>query len=183
MAIDEHLPDERALQAWTNSHAKFVSAADSSKRNRGRDVFPFWQDGPWALTEDSSYAYAWDEARLKQLSARFGEVFSFVVESTSGTALFWYFENGTLRRSIERSDTDFKAKGEPLPEENGIDTDDLYMNEVEELWKAFGISPLDRSGITGGFQAICVVDQTDYSGVFEGSPFAPKKRRPWWKFW
>jgi hypothetical protein len=135
--------------------------------------------------DDPSYVFAMDEPALQRLSAEFGVVISFVVESAAGCAYFLCFENGSLRRKISYSDEDWSCQGEPLPEEAGIDVDKFYMDETEALWKAFCISPYDMMKNSTKCQAICVVDHTEYehrsASVPDTKPITARK--PWWKFW
>jgi hypothetical protein len=162
VAYDDKLPDANAMWAWKASHEKFVSAADWTKDNPGREVYVFWQDGPWAIMMDPSYTLASDEEGLKNLSTLIGTVVSFVVETAGGCAFFWCFEDGSLRRKIIDNDTDVSTEGKPLPEEAGIDTSNYDEVGAESLWKAFGISSYEDMPTSVGCQAICVIDRTDY---------------------
>src|SRR5262245_5187292 len=74
-----NLPDMDAGWAWKEGHEKFISAAEWTKENPGREVYLFWQDGPWAIMMDSSYTLASDEDGLSILSSQFGMVLSFIV--------------------------------------------------------------------------------------------------------
>jgi hypothetical protein len=158
----EKLRNASALWKWKKANEKFVSAADSTPDNPAKDVFLFWQDGPWATMLDPDYGPACDEKGLKKLSKRLGTVLSFVIETTSGCAFFWCFQEGKLRRQIINADTDVSTKGKPMPEEAGIDISEYYDEESEALWTAFGLSPYTKMPTSVGCQAICVVDRTDY---------------------
>lgn len=162
VASEQNLADPNAMWAWKDSQEQFVSAADWTKDNPGREVYCFWQDGSWAVMLDSSYALASDEEALKVLSAKLGTVLSFVVETAGGCAFFGCYENGKLRRQINNNDGDISIDGQPLPEENGIDVNNYYMDETEALWKAFGFSRYEEMPTSQGCQTICVIDQTDY---------------------
>jgi len=162
VASEENLPDANAMWAWKESQEQFVSAADWTKDNPGREVYVFWQDGPWAIMMDESYTLASDEEGLRILSTQIGTVLSFVVETAAGSAEFSCFENGQLRRKISNNDAGTSTEGEPLPQETGIDTSNYYMDESQALWNAFGLSPYDEMPTLAGGQAICVIDRTDY---------------------
>lgn len=187
--------DDGDLWDWKAAHEVFVSEANWSPTNRGTTVFAFRQDGDWAIMMDWSYVLAMDHEKLPVLSGHVGTVVTLVVESASGSAYFSCYEGGQLRREINNADGEVTFKGRPLPEENGLDIDRFYMEESEALWKALGLSPLDRIP-TQGLRAVCVVDRTDFS---RSSPVAaagggaspvppaqaasPGPKRPWWKFW
>ena len=81
---DDNLPDADAMWAWKEVHEQFVSAKDWTKDNPGREVYAFWQDGPWAVMMDPTYVLASDEKGLKVLSSQLGTVVSFVVETAGG---------------------------------------------------------------------------------------------------
>jgi len=169
------LPNADAAWAWKKSHSEFVSAADWSKDNRGKEVFLFWQDGPWAVMDDDSYVHASDAEALKALSQKLGRVLSFCVETAGGCASFACYDNGELRREIAYTDGDTSLKGEPLPEEAGIDVNFYYMDETEQLMEAFGLSSLQQIRQKDAYHALCVVDQTDYEKEFPENPFVSRE--------
>jgi hypothetical protein len=103
------------------------------------EVYIFCQDDPWAVLLDSSYIVASDQRALQQLSARFGSVLSFIVESTGGCAYFWSYESGQLRRSIQNINGELTTSGVSLPEEADIDVERYYMEGTEQLMLAFGL--------------------------------------------
>jgi hypothetical protein len=182
-ATAENFADADAIWAWKKSQAKFVSGADWSKDNPGREVYLFWPSGDWAMMLDPSYVLASDDDGLKYLSTRFGIAMTFIVETAGGTAAFEYFENGELRRSIANCETDLSTEGEPLAEESGIDISNYYMKETEALWNAFGLSPYETMESAAGCHAICTIDRTDYSDALATMAKSAAAKRPWWKFW
>jgi hypothetical protein len=204
VALKTRFRSAEKIVAWRRSHAYFVSAADWTKENPGREVHCFWQDGPWAVMEDRSHVLTCDEESLSKLSERIGRVLSFAIETSAGCAFFWCFENGKLRRSILNTDTNVEMEGAPIPEEAGIDVSRYYVDETEALWRALGLSPFVRYGETPpftGYQAICVIDRTDYGHLSRGgyvdprslevhdAPLRargqrePRSRKPWWRLW
>jgi hypothetical protein len=158
----DKFPNPEAVWAWMKANEQFVSAADWSKDNPGKQVYVFWPDGDWAMMLDTEYTRACDVKGLKRLSVHLGDVVSFVVETAGGSAFFWCCQDGKLVRRICYSDGDVSLEGTPLPEESGIDVSNFYMDETEALWKAFGLSPYEAMKSTDKCEAICVVDRTDY---------------------
>lgn len=148
---------------WKDDKTEFVSAADWSLENPGKSVYLIWQDGDWALFFDSEYVLSSNNDLLSGLSKQLDQSLSFVVESAGGCAFFTCFENGTLRRKITYFDDNAELEGEPLPEEEGIDVDNYYMDETEALWKAFGINAVQCLQTSKDCLAIRVIDRTDYS--------------------
>ncbi|HYF16009.1 MAG TPA: hypothetical protein VD971_13145 [Phycisphaerales bacterium] len=191
VTASENLPSEEALWAWREKHEVFVSAADWSPTKRGTTVFAFWQDGPWAVMMDWTYTLATDEQKLAGLSNRLGTVLTLVIETVSASVTFACYEAGVLRRMIDSSDGKVSFRGEALVEEAGIDIDRFYVEESRALWTALGLGPID-SIPSNGLQAVCTVDQTDYSSSASdhgmGATTATDKHaapaaRQWWKFW
>ncbi len=187
-----------AVTWWMDSHSEIVPPSDRTADDPGTMTFAFWPDGDWAVLMDPSYALACDEEKLATLSRHVGTVLSFVVESASGSASFCCYENGRMRREIIYSDGDVSHRGEPLPEEAGIDVDNFYMDETEALMAAFALSSAEDVPRPDGCQAICVVDHTDYSQLrskpepesaesieddAQDAAEPPKAKRPWWRFW
>jgi hypothetical protein len=176
--------DAEEMWAWKKEHERFVSAADWSKENPGREAYALWREGPWAVLVDESYTLSADEEQMAALSERLGTVVSFVVETAGGCAMFQCFERGRLRRRIDYTDGAVTAEGEPLPEEAGIDVGRYYMDESEALARALGLSLCyeDASGVEG-WQTVCVVDRTDYGATLPRAEAAPSVKKPWWRFW
>ena len=171
------------IWSWKSANERFVSAAKWTKENPGSEVYVFCQDGPWAVLLDFSYVLAGDEAALQQLSARFGSVLSFIVETAGGCAYFWSFESGEMRRMVQNIDGKFEASGESLPQEVGIDVEGYYMDETEQLMRAFGLSSPEDLPVVSSAVAIATIDRTDYTPLADNGTAAPIGARPWWKFW
>lgn len=150
------------LWQWKDANEVFVSAADWSHENPGKSVYVFWQDKNWAMMLDPEYVFASDESLLSELSNEFGQALSFIVESAGGVACFWCYQNGTLRRQISYHDGEMEFAGEPLPQEEGIDVNNYYMDETEALWRAFGLRPHESLN-SRQCVAISVIDRSDYS--------------------
>lgn len=169
---------EDEIWAWKGANERFVSAADWTKSDPGQEVYVICQDGQWAVLMDFSYVLATDENALGQLSKRFGSVVSFVVQTTSECAFFWNYESGELKRSIQSFDGKAEVSGESLTQEAGIDIQQYYMNETEQLMQAFGLSKLEELLVPATTVAIAVADRTDYSDLH-----VEATAKPWWKFW
>jgi len=158
----DRFSDADAIWSWKSSNERFVSAANWSKEYPGSEVYVLCHDGPWAILMDFSYVLAGDEEALKKLSAKFGTVVSFVVETAGGCAYFWYYESGQLRRMIQNADGKVTSSGTLLPEEGGIDVRAFYMDETEKLMGAFGLPRLEELPVVSTAVAISTVDRTDY---------------------
>jgi len=150
-----------AMSQWKQAHEHFVSARNWSPDNPGKEVYVFFQDGPWAvMVSESDYALMWDEEALSRLSSRFGLALSFTVETASACAFFWCFEGGVFRRSILNDGETTEASGKPLGEEENIDIEHYYVKETEQLMAAFGLSSVNGSLESGIYQAVAVIDRT-----------------------
>jgi hypothetical protein len=189
-ASADRFSDADAIWSWKSAHEEFVPAANWSKEGPGAEVYVFCQDGPWAVLMDFSYVLAGDEDALEKLSAQFGTVVSFVVETAGGCAYFWCYESGQLRRMIQSVDGEIASSGTPLPEESGIDGRHYYMDETEKLMRALGFSAVEELPVVSTAVAISTIDRTDYGQVLANlAGKKPSNTKPseavksWWKFW
>jgi len=155
---------DEALE-WAASHEKFVSAAERSLENPGSQVHLFYQDGAWAVMTDFTYTLAGNEKALARLSADLGAALGIVIESAGGTAMFAYCENGNLVRSVAYMDGDMRVHGKPIPEEAKLEKDIFYMDEVEQLMQAFGLTPFGDDAIAPRMEAWELIDRTDYEAL------------------
>jgi hypothetical protein len=177
-----------AAYEWKQRHEEFVSAADWTPQRPGKQVFFLWQDGCWASLWDFTYVLPTEEDKLLDLSRPFDRAIALIVESASGTGFFRSYSGGELVRSIDYSDGELIASGEPLVEEAGVVTNAFYMDEAEQLCENLGLLSLTASPPIEHLTALCVVDHSDYRDAMPNSPSpvagnttsAPK---PWWKFW
>ena len=154
--------DADDIWSWKTANERFVSAKKWTKENPGSTVYVLCQDGPWAVLMDFGYVLASDEEALQQLSARFGQVLSFIVETTAGCAYFWSYESGKLRRMIQNIDGELTSSGVSLPQEEGIDAKTYYMAATERLMQAFGLSLPEGLPVASTAVAIATLDRTDY---------------------
>jgi len=179
------------IWSWKSANERFVSAREWTKQYPGSEVFNFCQDGSWAVLMDFRYVLAADEEALEKLSTRFGSVLSFIVETAGGCAYFQSYESGKMRRAIENLDGEMNSSGVSLPQEEGIDVGSYYMDETEQLMRAFGLSMPEDLPVVATAVAIATIDRTDYtqyagtvSGEKPSGPEASSRRaKPWWKFW
>lgn len=200
IASQRNFADEAALHTWTAAHDQPPGSCEWSKENPGRSVYVIYQEGRWAVIFDPNFALAFDMDNLKSVSRTLGRVLSFVIQTTSGSAHFTCFDDGSVHRSIRHEDGETIVEGEPLPEEDGIDIAQYYMSETDSLMQAFGLTLLDTFPDNRIYSAICVVDHTDYGELLKKLRNAPPaggasvkedhktsplstKPAPWWKFW
>ena len=185
-----------ALDAWMRATQRQVTVGAWSTDNRGIDTFGFWQDGEWAVLLDPAYVQASDGKALAALSERFGLALSFVIETAGACAFFDAHERGRRIRRLQSVDGALQAEGERLPQEAGFDPSRYYMDETEQLQRAFGITPLDRLPADTAVVGAAYIDRTDYGALqaarasrvaprarAPASPARSEVRRPWWRFW
>ena len=156
-----------ALGAWMSAHARFVSAAKWTPDNPAIDTYGFWQDGDWAILLDPDFVRAADSTGLAVLGERFGRALSFVIETAGATAMFWQFDGGRVSRHVSFQSGEMHAEGDRLPQEDGLPSDCFYMNEMESLQRAFGITPVDALSGDHPVQGVAYVDRTDYAALRE----------------
>jgi hypothetical protein len=179
-----------ALDAWMRATQRRVTAAAWSLDNPAIDTFGFWQDGEWAVMLDRSYVQASDRRALAALSERFGLALSFVIETSGACAFFDAFAQGRQVRRIQSIDGAVASEGDRLAQEAGLPAASYYMDETEQLLRAFGITPLGQLPAEHPVAGAAYVDRTDYGAPkkarearIPGAVVAPAPRRPWWRFW
>lgn len=190
-ASADSFSDAEAIWCWKSANERSVPAAQWTKEDPGSEVYVLCQDGPWAVLMDFSYVLAGDEKALEQLSRRFGTVLSFIVETAGGCAYFWCYQSGQLRRMIQNIDGEVTSSGESLPEESGIDVGKYYMDQTEELMRAFALSAVEQLPVVSTAVAVSTIDRTDFAhvaaavgaGKSNGEATSTHTAKPWWKFW
>lgn len=190
VAWPKHEPAQTAQMAgfgelhdWTRARQRAAQAARQSRDEPDTDVFGFWQDGPWAVMMDASYAQVSDPRALAALSERFGLALSFVIETAGGCAFFDAFEHGQPARSIRSVDGEVTTKGEPLAQEAQLRRGHFYMEETERLQAAFGLTPLGKLPADQAITAAAYLDGNDYSRLRQAVAAPAPARRPWWRVW
>jgi hypothetical protein len=170
---------------WAHDHAREVSARDWSTDNLPVCTFGFWQEGAWAVMYDPSYLQASDDAALAALSARLGTVLSFVVESAVGGAAFSVHEHGRLSWSIDSLEGETREQGQRPGEAAGLPVDGFFVGEVEQLQRAYGLTPMEELPGDWPTQGRAYIDRTDYSATKRARAARPATAatRSWWRFW
>jgi len=190
-----------ALHDWMRSTQRQVALGAGSIDNPGTDTFGFWQDGEWAVMLDPSYVQASDRPALAALSQHLGLVLSFVIETSGGCAFFDAYDGGQRIRRIQSIDGVLQTEGARLPQEAGLPDGRFYMDETEQLQRAFGITPLTGLPADLPVRGAAYLDRTDYGALKAAQPprapraapgagpkatasaREPAAKRPWWRFW
>jgi hypothetical protein len=178
-----------ALDGWMRATQRQGVARAGTSAHRSIDTFGFWQDGEWAVLRDPSYALASDRQALATLSERFGLALSFVIETSGGCAFFDAYGQGQPLRRIQSIDGRLATEGARLPQEAGLAETRFYMEEIEQLLLAFGLTPPQRLPADWPVTGAAYIDGTDYAALKPARPAkaagaaAARPRRPWWRFW
>jgi len=179
-----------ALDAWMRATQRQATAAAGSADNPGIDTFGFWQDGEWAVMFDPSYVQASDPRALAALSERFGLALSFILETSGGCAFFDAFEQGRRVRRIQSIDGTVASEGERLAQEAGLPAASYYVDETEQLQRAFGLTLLEQLPADHPVIGTACIDRTDYGALKKArqtrapdAAAAPARKRSWWRFW
>jgi hypothetical protein len=92
---------------------------------------------------------------------------------------------------IQNIDGELTSSGVSLPEERDIDVGSYYMEETEQLMRAFGLSMPKDLPVATTAVAIATIDRTDYTrhaGTVSGEnssahESSSRRAKSWWKFW
>jgi hypothetical protein len=201
-----------ALYQWKDEHEVVVPSPDWALANPGRQVMAIYPDGEWSVLLDFSHCIPADKAELAELSRPLGQVVVMAVGTHGGVMFLDAYEKGQKVRSICYVNGRVTVEGNPLANEHGIHLGGGYLDWADALWKSFGLASFLNANPVGPFEALCVVDRTDYSELHHtpdpnawmfprpeaedrkalGLPPGLRaqlrrrfgnRRRPWWKFW
>ncbi len=119
------------------------------------------------------------------LSGRLGKVMSFVIETASGVASLRAFDGGQLSWQIDTLDGVIRTRDDRPPEAASLPEDAFYMDEIEQLQRAFGLTPFED--LPGDLPTLgrAYIDRTDHSARRAARAAAARSspHRPWWKLW
>ena len=136
--------------------------------------------GEWTVILDPEMLLMANEAACAALAARYrAPVFGMVCQGTSGTYAFSLYDPD-LRRAYWIGDGEvFDNRGEPLPQEAGVDLASLFEDGVLEIMKRVGVDYAELEE-AGAFE-VWSLDESHLIPPVEPAPVKPK--RPWWRIW
>ena len=136
------------LSRWTEAELRYTE-----------NLLAFYQDGDWAILSDTGQYRLADEKELCLLSEKVGQVIVALAHTTSSMYWFKVYENGGLRRKLCSDDGRIERYGEPLANEDILDSSRFWLTDVEHLLKSFGLRPYvaDCEG-EGPFAAVEVTE-------------------------
>ncbi|OOQ57945.1 hypothetical protein [Mucilaginibacter pedocola] len=170
------------LYAYCSSNMDNFSDQEISLRG-------IWQDNGWTIIFDPETIDFANEEALSKISGLLGsEVFTFVIQTTSGSFGFSKYAPTNLRSFFSSGRIVDPNYGTPLPEEEGLNINEqVFIDDITSLAGKLGID------IEGQKAKNITLKQLGYSDqlkkeleAFESpteqrSPTAEAK--PWWKFW
>jgi hypothetical protein len=144
------------------------------------DVKMIFTDGGWSVMADFSLCMPSDNESLAVLSRRTGRVVIATTQGTAGFAQLLVLDAGTMTRSITRADSQIETEGRALAEEEGIALARFSFEDLDRVWRRFGLSSFLEKEPTGPIRLLHVIDRTVYP-----APAArpPASQKPWWKIW
>ena len=139
----------------------------------------------WTVIIDPEMAMALEKELCTELSTELGvKIFSMICEGASGTYSFMLTENGEQRVFLSIEGEIHESKGSPIPEEEGINLETLFQDDVLLI--------MDKLGVD--YSRIETCPEFDVWELDEGQIEIPreyldntskneKKKKAWWKFW
>lgn len=173
---------ENLEDLYTYCSSNVVSFSDRAITLRG-----IWLSNSWTIIFDPETIDFADDAALSEISALLdAEVFTFVIQTTSGSFGFAKYKATKLRSFFSSGGVVDDNFGTPMIEENGLNINArVFVDEIAGLANKLGINFDD------GHAQNITLKQLGYSEELEKelqkfeslrqSP--PAAAKPWWKFW
>jgi len=158
-------------------------------------------NGMWTAILDREMSMILDQEKCENCAKRWQiKIFGYMVESVSGSCAMYYFAPEKIRGLNIQNFEVLEDFGEPLPQEDGIDTQDMLDNGAMQVSRRIGFSdslfahptskvlilamedPL-REAADQERSGVLLEQQQHRSGIRQ--PPKPERRpeKPWWKLW
>lgn len=95
-----------------------------------------WQDRELTGFAESELCL-FEEEPLRRLSERTGTVIGVCIGDHGGSYILDVYRDGELVRSLNN---EAEPRGNPIPEESGVDLSSFDDEQILRIWKAFGLS-------------------------------------------
>ncbi len=137
------------------------------------------------MLTDFSMCMMADEATLSRISEEISPVLIAMTQGTAGCASFHKYATGQLVRAIDYVDGEVTMQGTPIPEEAGIDVNNLYDAELERLWQRHGLSGLLFNAKMSNIVCLHLLDHREERLIEEmkAQNAARPVRKRWFQFW
>lgn len=167
-----------------------LQAIDRPRGGAPRDIVHkavFVHNG-WTVILDPEMVMFANDAICTQMSRALGGlIFGMLCEGTSGSYCYSLYDGELVRAFWSFGGEISKDRGDRLPEEDGIDLEHVFEDDVLKVMERLGVDYV-------GFEDLRVfqvfeLDESHMSGHrashVEEEPLPPgqESKKPWWKFW
>ena len=163
-------------------------------------------NGMWTAALDREMSMILDQEQCANCAKRWGiKIFGYMIESVSGTCMMYYFTPEKVRGLNIQNFKIVEDFGDPLPQEEGISTQDMLTDGAMRVSRRIGFSdalfahPSSRVMILGMEDPKRVAADQERSGIMTAQQKRsgtgsgarqPQKqtpesqtKKPWWKLW
>ena len=157
-------------------------------------------NGMWTAVLDREMTMILDQERCEACAKRWKiKIFGYMVESVSGSCAMYYFTPEKVRGLNVQNFEVLEDVGEPLPQEEGISTEDMLDDGAMRVSRRLGFSdslfahPTSKVLILGMEDPRRAAADLERSGVLttktqqrpgtlQNTPES-RPEKPWWKLW
>jgi hypothetical protein len=159
-------------------------------------------NGMWTAVLDREMTMLIDQEKVEKCAKRWKiKIFGYMVESVTGTCVMYYFTPEKIRGLNIQNFEVLEDFGEPLPQEDGISTQDMLGGGAMQVSRRIGFSdslfahPASKVLILGMEDPQRAAADQERSGIIMGQQpqrsgvQSPQKKpetrpeKPWWKLW
>ena len=161
----------------------YFSFADKNIAIRG-----IWECNGWTLIHDPEMVDAADDNVMESLAKNINsDIYSFLIQTTSGTFGFTKFNPSLTRQFLSSEGNIAQNDGEPIAEESGLNINGkIFIDDIIKLANKLGID------IEGKTPTTVIVKELGYNEILKKQleQFAQKPnqklvdtQKPLWKIW
>jgi len=158
-------------------------------------------NGMWTAVLDREMTMILNQEQCTNCAKRWKiKIFGYMVESVSGSCAMYYFTPEKIRGLNIQNFEVLENSGEPLPQEEGVTTQDMLGDGAMRISRRIGFSdslfahPTSKVQILGledpmreaaDQERSAILAQTQHRSGVHTPPQKPESRieKPWWKLW
>lgn len=175
--------NDRSFSTWKPA-AEFLFDNYADFANRHLAIRAMWFDNGWTLIFDPEMVDIVADEKIEKVSrALNADIWTFLIQTTSGSYAFSKFAPKQIRNFFMSDGQVIENNGAPLPEEEILNVNDrVYIDDIILLGKNLGIDLEPKNTTTYSVKEFRYNEKmkVDFS-KFKNQARSENKR--WWKFW
>jgi hypothetical protein len=178
--------NDKAFNKWSQAGSYlFDNYADFT--NKDIALRCVWVDNGWTLICDPEMVDLIEDQKIEKLSKLTGsEVWTFLIQTTSGSYSFSKFSPNKARYFFAVDGQVIENSGTPLNEEQGTGTNkNIFADNIIAIGKNLGINIEPKDGSTFIVKELAYNEQmkAQLEPIKQKKESKVKNEKPWWKVW